>query len=81
MDKPGDEMQNLGFFGIHKESIKMVLSHKNIFVRISMTFILPLSFILLVHFYIADIIESTINHDDQDRQYNNNKDLYLYRKL
>ncbi|KAK1411124.1 hypothetical protein QVD17_37668 [Tagetes erecta] len=83
MEKPQEEMQNLGFFGIYKETIKTIFSHKKIFTRISITFIFPLSFFLLTHFVVEDTLDSTLNHDDQDKPYNNSKveNLYLYRKL
>ncbi|KAJ9560122.1 hypothetical protein OSB04_005282 [Centaurea solstitialis] len=48
------EMQSIGFFGLFKESIKTIFSWKKIFSRITLTFILPLSFILLNHMIIAD---------------------------
>ncbi|KAK1411125.1 hypothetical protein QVD17_37669 [Tagetes erecta] len=83
MDKPQEEMQDLGFFGIYNASIKTILSHKNIFAQISMSFIFPLSFAILVHFIVADIIDSTINHDHETKLYSNSnvENEYLYRKL
>lgn len=56
MDKDQAEMQNVGFFGLFKESIKTIFSWKKIFTQITLTFILPLSFIYLAHIIIAEIL-------------------------
>ncbi|KAM0044445.1 hypothetical protein Hdeb2414_s0010g00353351 [Helianthus debilis subsp. tardiflorus] len=57
MDLDQAEMQNVGFFGLYKESIKTIFSWKKIFAQITLTFILPLSFIFLAHIVIADILD------------------------
>ncbi|KAJ0554355.1 hypothetical protein HanLR1_Chr08g0287511 [Helianthus annuus] len=57
MDLDQAEMQNVGFFGLYKESIKTIFSWKKIFAQITLTFILPLSFIFLAHIIIADILD------------------------
>ncbi|XP_076887520.1 uncharacterized protein LOC143537694 [Bidens hawaiensis] len=62
MDKDQGEMQNVGFFGLYKESIKTIFSLKKIFAQITLTFILPLSFIFLAHIIIADILDWRIEH-------------------
>ncbi|KAK9069465.1 hypothetical protein SSX86_011369 [Deinandra increscens subsp. villosa] len=81
MDKPQEEMQELGFFGIYKESIKTILSLKKIFTKITLAFILPMSFIFLFHFVIARIIDWKIDRDEE-RAYNSNvENEHLYRKI
>ncbi|KAC9728871.1 hypothetical protein E3N88_45332 [Mikania micrantha] len=81
MDKPQEEMQDLGFFGIYKESTKTILSWKKIFTQITLTFILPLSFIFLAHFVIVNIIDWKINRDEDNIYYSNVENEHLYRKL
>ncbi|KAM7253141.1 hypothetical protein ACFE04_025759 [Oxalis oulophora] len=54
MDMEQEEMQFLGFFGIYKESFKIILTWRKIFTKITLTFILPLCFIFLAHIEISD---------------------------
>ncbi|KAK7311485.1 hypothetical protein RJT34_09668 [Clitoria ternatea] len=61
-----EKMQFLGLFGIYKESYKIMLSRKKIFTQITLTLILPLSFIILIHLQISDILFGKIMHDSQD---------------
>lgn len=74
-------MQELGFFGIYKESIKTINSMKKIFTQITLTFILPLSIIFLAHFIIASIIDWKIDRDEHNTYYSNVENEHLYRKL
>jgi len=54
MDIEQEELQFLGFFGIYKESFKIILTWRKIFTKITLTFILPLCFIFLAHIEISD---------------------------
>ncbi|KAI3725654.1 hypothetical protein L1987_65445 [Smallanthus sonchifolius] len=81
MDKPQEEMQELGFFGIYKESFKTIFSWKKIFTQITLAFILPTSFVFVAYFVVASIIDWKIDRDE-DRIYNSNvENEHLYRKL
>lgn len=80
MDKPQEEMQEVGFFGIYKESVKTILLWKKIFTQITLTFILPMSFIFLAHIVVAEIIDWKIE-GDEDRLYRRDGDSHLYHKL
>ncbi|KAI3784278.1 hypothetical protein L1987_43374 [Smallanthus sonchifolius] len=81
MDKPQEEMQELGFFGIYKESFKTILSWKKIFTQITLAFILPTSFIFLAHFVVASIIDWKINRDEHRIYHSNVENEHLYHKL
>ncbi|KAI3758561.1 hypothetical protein L6452_06128 [Arctium lappa] len=80
MDKPQEEMQEVGFFGIYKESVKTILSWKKIFTHITLTFILPLSFIFLAHIVISDVIDWRIERDEDRLDYRGGND-HLYHRL
>ncbi|KAJ0753253.1 hypothetical protein HanPI659440_Chr09g0333601 [Helianthus annuus] len=81
MDKPQEEMQEVGFFGIYKESFKTIFSWKKIFTQITLTFILPLSFIFLAHFIIAYILEWRISRAEDQIYYNNVDSERFYHRL
>nr|XP_043639480.1 uncharacterized protein LOC122610567 [Erigeron canadensis] len=74
MDKSQSEMQSVGFFGLYKESVKTIFSWKKIFTQITLTFILPLSFICLAHIIVDDILNSRIEH------FEDNKNRYYHRR-
>nr|XP_043639479.1 uncharacterized protein LOC122610565 [Erigeron canadensis] len=57
MDKDQSEMQNIGFFGVFKETFKAIFSWKKIFAQITVTFILPLSFVFFAHIIFGDILK------------------------
>ncbi|KAB1210558.1 hypothetical protein CJ030_MR6G010854 [Morella rubra] len=66
------ELQFLGFFGIFKESFKILFSWRKIFSQITLTIILPLSFIFLAHIQISQllffrILDNEITLDDTDK--------------
>ncbi|KAE9584760.1 hypothetical protein Lalb_Chr25g0281611 [Lupinus albus] len=63
MDREQEEMQFLGFFGIIKESSKIIYSWRKIFSQITFTLILPLSFIFLIHIEFSNLIFSKIRHN------------------
>ncbi|KAJ8625479.1 hypothetical protein MRB53_034009 [Persea americana] len=63
MDKEPEELQFLGIVGIYRESYKILSSYKKLFSHITLSLILPLSFIFLSHIKISDLIFSDIDHD------------------
>ncbi|RDY06648.1 hypothetical protein CR513_09329, partial [Mucuna pruriens] len=56
MDREQEEMQFVGFFGVYKEASKMILSWRRIFSQITVTLILPLSFIFLIHIEVSNLL-------------------------
>ncbi|KAI3820399.1 hypothetical protein L1987_07945 [Smallanthus sonchifolius] len=54
MDREQEQMQFLGRFGIFKESFKIIISCRKIFTQITLTLILPLTFIFLAHLEISN---------------------------
>ncbi|KAK7293809.1 hypothetical protein RJT34_16684 [Clitoria ternatea] len=56
MDTEQEEMQFLGFFGVYKEASKIIVSWRRIFTQISLTLILPLSFIFLIHIEVSNLL-------------------------
>jgi hypothetical protein len=61
MERDQEDLQFLGFFGILKESLKIIFSLKKIFTQITVTLILPLSFIFLFHIQVFEILFSDNN--------------------
>ncbi|KAG8496985.1 hypothetical protein CXB51_008218 [Gossypium anomalum] len=55
MDKEQEEMQFVGFFGIFNESYKAIFAWRKIFTQITLSLILPLSFIYLVHMEVSNL--------------------------
>ncbi|KAK9944130.1 hypothetical protein M0R45_009712 [Rubus argutus] len=64
MDREQDELQFLGLFGIFKESFKIIYKWRKIFSQITLTLILPLSFIFLAHLEISDILLLRISRNE-----------------
>ncbi|KAI6691864.1 hypothetical protein NL676_019574 [Syzygium grande] len=56
-------MQLLGFFGIIKESTKIIFTWRKIFSQITLALVLPLSFIILAYSQISDFLVEKIQHD------------------
>ncbi|KAH0976658.1 hypothetical protein GBA52_026377 [Prunus armeniaca] len=65
MDREQDELQFLGIFGICKEAYKIVFSWRKIFSQITLTLILPLSFIFLAHIELSNILLLRIIHNER----------------
>ncbi|KAI6689494.1 hypothetical protein NL676_026322 [Syzygium grande] len=63
MDREQGEMQFLGFFGIYKESYRVIFSWRKIFSQITLALILPLSFVFLLHIQVSDVLFSKIVHN------------------
>lgn len=66
MDREQEEMQSLGLFGVYKESYKIILSWRKIFSQITLTLILPLSFIFLIHMEVSNILFKKILNNTQE---------------
>ncbi|CAN6475933.1 unnamed protein product [Victoria cruziana] len=65
MDREPEELQFLGFFGIYGEAFKIINSWRKLFAKITLTLILPLSFIFLAHIQISDAIFAKINRNEE----------------
>ncbi|KAK6922812.1 hypothetical protein RJ641_011116 [Dillenia turbinata] len=66
MDREQEELQFLGFFGILHESFKIIFNFRKIFSKITLSLILPLSFVFLAHIEITNILFSNIlNTEDK----------------
>lgn len=63
MDREQEEMQFLGFFGVYRESHNIIFSWRKIFSKITLSLILPLSFIFLIHIEVSNIIFRKIKHN------------------
>ncbi|XP_010264907.1 PREDICTED: uncharacterized protein LOC104602788 [Nelumbo nucifera] len=68
MDREPEELQFLGFFGIYREAYKIISSWWTIFTKITLSLILPLSFIFLAHIQISEFLFAKIlrNEDSLD---------------
>ncbi|XWS15208.1 hypothetical protein CRYUN_Cryun35bG0074800 [Craigia yunnanensis] len=64
MDREQEEMQFLGFFGIYKESFKVIFAWRKIFSKITLSLILPLSFIYLVQMEVSSLFFRKIIHNE-----------------
>ncbi|MFQ6639856.1 hypothetical protein Gotur_015616 [Gossypium turneri] len=60
MDREQEEMQFVGFFGIFKQSYKIISSSRELFAKITLALILPLSFIYLVHLEVSSLFSRNI---------------------
>lgn len=60
-------MQFLGLFGIFKESFKIIISWRKIFTQITLTLILPLTFIFLAHLEISNSLFRDIKHTEYEK--------------
>ncbi|XP_076901323.1 uncharacterized protein LOC143555701 [Bidens hawaiensis] len=53
MDRTEEDMKHLGFFGIFKQSFKVIFTRKKIFSQITLAFILPLAITFIIHMEIS----------------------------
>ncbi|KAL5555485.1 hypothetical protein UlMin_037721 [Ulmus minor] len=82
MDREQQELQFLGFFGIFKETFKIVFSWRKIFSQITLALILPLSFIFLAHLHISQVILMNIQSNfDKENDYNFQNNSPSYTKI
>ncbi|KAK4793012.1 hypothetical protein SAY86_023447 [Trapa natans] len=65
MDREQEEMQFLGLFGVFRESFKIIQSWRRIFTQISLTLILPLSFVFLLHIDVSEVLLSKIIYNEE----------------
>lgn len=65
MDREQEDMQFLGFFGCCRESSKIIFSWRKVFSQITMTLLLPLSFIFLIHIEVSNTIFKKIAHNEE----------------
>ncbi|XP_061348168.1 uncharacterized protein LOC133293593 [Gastrolobium bilobum] len=63
METKQENMQFLGLLGVYKESYKIIFSWRKIFSQITLTLILPLTFIFLGHIQVSDFLFGKIVHD------------------
>ncbi|KAI3672811.1 hypothetical protein L6452_38911 [Arctium lappa] len=68
MDREQEQMQFLGLFGIFKESFKIIISWRKIFTQITLTLILPLTFIFLAHLEISNSLFRDIKHTEFEKE-------------
>ncbi|KAK1262838.1 hypothetical protein QJS04_geneDACA009244 [Acorus gramineus] len=64
MDREPEELQFLGFFGICKEATTIITSLRRLFTQLTLSFILPLSLIFLIHSQISNLIFSKIDKNE-----------------
>ncbi|KAK1299771.1 hypothetical protein QJS10_CPB13g01024 [Acorus calamus] len=64
MDREPEELQFLGFFGICKEASTIITSLRRLFTQLTLSLILPLSLIFLIHIQISNLIFSKINKNE-----------------
>ncbi|XVF39168.1 hypothetical protein PTKIN_Ptkin01aG0013700 [Pterospermum kingtungense] len=64
MDREQEEMQFIGFLGIYKESFKLIYAWRKIFTYITLSLILPLSFIYLLHMELTSLFVRKIFHNE-----------------
>ncbi|KAF5745124.1 hypothetical protein HS088_TW07G00705 [Tripterygium wilfordii] len=67
MDREQQELQFLGFFGIFRYSFKTVFSWRKIFSQITLTLILPLSFVFLFQFQVSQLLFDKAIRDQNTR--------------
>ncbi|KAK4741031.1 hypothetical protein SAY87_024619 [Trapa incisa] len=65
MDREQEEMQFLGLFGVFRESFNIIRSWRRIFMQISLTLILPLSFVFLLHIDVSEVLLSKIIYNEE----------------
>ncbi|KAK1262837.1 hypothetical protein QJS04_geneDACA009245 [Acorus gramineus] len=64
MDREPEELQFLGFFGICKEATTIITSLRRLFTQLTLSLILPLSLIFLIHIQISNLIFSKIDKNE-----------------
>jgi hypothetical protein len=74
-----EELQNLGFLGILKESLKLIFSRKKIFTQITLSLILPYSIIGFVELKVFQLIVNDIKKYDNKLD-NMDKNTFKYAK-
>ncbi|KAF8018983.1 hypothetical protein BT93_H3764 [Corymbia citriodora subsp. variegata] len=65
MDREQEAMQLLGFFGVIKESTKLIFTWRKIFSQITLALILPFYFTILAHTKISNFLMAKIQLDQR----------------
>eukprot|EP00262_Sarcandra_glabra_P003304 TRINITY_DN13961_c2_g1_i3.p1 TRINITY_DN13961_c2_g1~~TRINITY_DN13961_c2_g1_i3.p1 ORF type:complete len:359 (-),score=17.90 TRINITY_DN13961_c2_g1_i3:180-1178(-) len=81
MDREPEELQFLGFFGIYREAYKLVSSWRKLFSQITLSLVLPLSFIFLAHIQISDLLFTKINNNEEALEHTREGTLREHRLL
>ncbi|XP_030940481.1 uncharacterized protein LOC115965409 [Quercus lobata] len=81
MDREQEDLQFLGFFGVFKESFKIIFSWRRIFSQITLALILPLSFIFLAHIQISQLLFFKIVNDQDTLDFDEQGGTPSYNKL
>lgn len=64
MDREQEEVQFMGLSDIYVEAYKLISGWRKIFSQITLSLILPLSFVYLAHLEIAHLLHSKIRHNE-----------------
>ncbi|KAL3339787.1 hypothetical protein AABB24_028414 [Solanum stoloniferum] len=64
MDREQEEMQFLGLFDIYIEAYRVIYQWKKIFSQITLSLILPMSFIFLAHMEVYHLFFSDLKHSE-----------------
>ncbi|KAI4375153.1 hypothetical protein MLD38_013057 [Melastoma candidum] len=64
MERAQEEMQFLGIFGMFRESYYILRTLRHVFSKITVSLVLPLAFIYLLHLEVSGLIFSHIIHDE-----------------
>ena len=70
MESEQGDLQFLGFLGIFKHSLKIILKWSKIFFQITLAFILPNSFLFLANHWISELLFHKIHHNYSTLQFN-----------
>lgn len=84
MEREQEELQFLGFFGILRESLKIITHkkhHRKIFFQITVTLILPLTFIFLAHSAISELLVAKIDRNEHTLDHTYNISSRRYQNL
>ncbi|XP_020204476.1 uncharacterized protein LOC109789852 [Cajanus cajan] len=66
MEAEEEKMQFLGFFGVYKESYKIIFSYRKIFTRITFTLFFLLSIFFLTRILVTQVLFAKNEHDSED---------------
>jgi len=64
MDREQEDMQFLGFFGMYKESFKIIGKCKRIFSQITLALIVPLAIVFLGYIEFSELLYSRMRHTE-----------------
>ncbi|PWA63129.1 hypothetical protein CTI12_AA357600 [Artemisia annua] len=83
MDQEQEQCQFIGFFGIFKETYKIISTYRQIFTQITLSIILPLSIVFLAHLEISEYLFRKIitNENALDQTPENTKKYHTLSDL